>query len=395
MANIEFLTVEYNQEATQKLNTIFRTFEQTCHHTLVPTFHSWQSVWKELVNIGIYRRGADLAEVGTTWLDSLISMNSLRPFSDRDLAILGGAPAFLPSAWQHATVEGRDEVWAIPFRVDVRVMHYWRSMLEQVGVDPEQAFSSPVAFKRTLTALQAVLPKPFATTTGRGDQNTVYDAAPWVWANGGDFVAPDGRSVLFDQPAALDGLCQYFDLYRFMAPGKLATEDVSSLFIQRQVAAINLGPWLRSNLVEQNRTDLLADLGMSAPPGPAFMGGTVLVIWQHSRFEREAVDLIDRLISPAVQAGFCPLTGMLPALKEAWDQPALKDDPLNSVFYKALENSRTLSRVSVWGTIEEKLKIEISQIWEEIFAAPDPDILAIVKKRLVPLARRLNITLGL
>ena len=395
MANIEFLTVEYNQAATQRLCEIIKNFEQTRHHTVIPTFHSWASVWHALVNVGIYRRGADIAEVGTTWLDSLISMNALRPFSDRDLAILGGAPAFLPSAWHSATVEGRDEVWAIPFRLDVRVIHYWRDMLEKVNVDPQTAFATPASFKKTLAALQAILPRPFVTTTGRGDQNTVYDAAPWVWANGGDFVAADGRSVLFDQPAALEGLCDYFDLYRFVPPGRMGTADVLNLFIQQQVAAINLGPWLRSNLEERSRTDLIPNLGIAAPPGPAFMGGTVLVVWQHSRYEREVVDFIDRLTSPEVQAGFCSLTGLLPALKEAWKQPALKDDPLNSIFLKALENSRTLSRVSVWGTIEEKLKIEISQVWDEIFATPNPDIQAIVRKHLVPLARRLNITLGL
>ena len=395
MANIEFLTVEYNQAATQKICEIFKSFEQSYYHTVIPTFHSWESVWHALVNVGIYRRGADLAEIGTTWLDSLISMNALRPFSERDLARLGGAQSFLPSAWQHATVEGRDEVWAIPFRVDVRLVHYWKDLLEKVDVDPDTAFTSPASFKQTMAALQTILPRPFVVTTSRGAQNTVHDAASWVWANGGDFVAPDGRSVLFDQPAAIDGLCQYFDLYRYMHPGRMGTADVLNLFIQGQVAAIILGPWLRSNLEEQNRTELIPNLGISMPPGPAFMGGSVLAVWQHTRYEHEVVDLIERLISPAAQASFCPLTGLLPVRKEAWEMPEIKDDPLNRIFYQALENSRTLSRVSVWGTIEEKLKIEISQIWDEIFATPDPDVEAILKKRLVPLARRLNITLGL
>jgi maltose-binding protein MalE len=173
------------------------------------------------------------------------------------------------------------------------------------------------------------------------------------------------------------------------------TGDVLNLFIQEKVAVINLGPWLRSNLVEQNRTDLIPRLGTTMPPGPAFMGGSVLAIWQHTRYEREVVDFIERLISPVAQASFCPLTGLLPARKEAWQLPELRDDPLTSTFYRALETSRTLSRVSVWGTIEEKLKIEISQVWDELFSTPDPNVEAILRKRLVPLARRLNITLGL
>ncbi len=395
MANIEFLNVEYNPVATQKLEEIIHKFEQNRRHTILPTFHSWQGVWNALVNVGIYRRGADLAEVGTTWLDSLISMNALRPFPERDVTMLGGAQAFLPTAWNHATVEGRSEVWAIPFLVDVRVIHFWRGMLEQVGVEAENAFSSPAAFKKTLTALQKIMPKPFAVTTSRDNQNTVYDAATWVWANGGDFVAPDGRSVLFDQPAALDGLCQYFDLYRFINPGRFGNVQVLDKFIRQELAVINLGPWLRNNLRDQNLTELIPQYGIALPPGPAFTGGSMLVVWQHTRFEREVVEFIERLISPDVQSTFGPLSGLLPALKAAWDEPALKEDPLYGVFYNALETGRTLTRVSVWGTIEDKLRVDIGAIWDEIFATPSPDIEAIVKKRLVPLARRLNMTLGL
>ncbi len=395
MANIEFLTVEYTPAATQRLFEVIKQFERSRRHTIIPTFHSWESVWRALVDVGIYRRGADFAEVGTTWLDSLISMNALRPFSDRDLAILGGAPSFLPSAWQHATVEARPEVWAIPFRVDVRVIHFWREHMAQAGIDPQDAFSSPASFKKTLAALQKIVPHPFVTTTSRSDQNTVYDAASWVWANGGDFVAQDGHSVLFDQPAAIEGLCQYFDLYRFMSSGHIGTTDVSALFLNRQVAAINMGPWLRTNLLEQDRAEILQEMGVAAPPGPAFLGGTALVIWQHTRFEREIVEFIDSLIHPTLQSDFCTVSGLLPANKEAWDRPGLKDDPINSIFYQVLQTGRTLSRVSVWGMIEEKLKIEISLIWDEIFSTPDPDIEVIVRKHLVPLARRLNITLAI
>jgi hypothetical protein len=42
-----------------------------------------------LVNVGIYRRGADIAELGTTWLESLMAMNVLRPFTANEINRLG------------------------------------------------------------------------------------------------------------------------------------------------------------------------------------------------------------------------------------------------------------------------------------------------------------------
>lgn len=393
MANLEFLTVEYNEESLHKLEDLFARFKQATRHTVTPIYHNWDTVWRDLLNVGIYRRGADLAEIGTTWLNSLISMNALHQLDPREIKLTGEISAFLPAAWQNVTAGGV-EVYGIPFRLDVRIIHFWRDCLEEAGVDPQTAFQTPAAFHKTMLALQKVMPKPFAATGDRGDHNTIYDSASWVWANGGDFISPDGKSVLFDQPAALEGFRQYFELYRFISGPGMHTSDVLNSFIQRKVAAITLGPWLYSNLKEQNRIDLISQLGLASPPGPAFVGGSVLSVWQHSRYTRESLELIKFLTSPAIQAELVPLTGMLPAAKEAWDMPALKDNAIFNAFYEPLLHGRAFTRVPVWGMIEEKLIIEMSFIWDEIFATPDPDVDAIIKKHLISLGRRLNITLN-
>jgi hypothetical protein len=79
-------------------------------------------IWKELVNIGIYKRGADVSEVGTTWISSLISMNTLRAFTRAEIAQIGGERVFLPTSWQTTSLVGDSRVLAIPFLSDVRVI---------------------------------------------------------------------------------------------------------------------------------------------------------------------------------------------------------------------------------------------------------------------------------
>jgi multiple sugar transport system substrate-binding protein len=394
MSNLKLMTVEYNQDSVCKLNEVFERFQRKTGHSVAATYINWDAIWQELLNTGIYRRGPDLSEIGTTWLYSMISMNALHSFNDRETRQIGGSQAFLPGAWDNARFGSGKELFSVPFRVDVRMVHFWRDYLEGAGVEPETAFQTPAAFRKTLETLQKKIPKPFAVASHVSDHNTVYDSASWVWANGGDFIDPEGKRVLFDQPTALEAFREYFELYRYIPTGNMHTADVLKNFIDRNVAVITLGPWLRSNLKEQNRFDLLPKLGIASPPGPAFVGGSALAIWQHARYTDEAVELVSYLVSPEVQAEFIPLTGMLPASKAAWAMPQLKDDPLLSVFYEPLLHGRAFTRASIWGMIEHKLIAEMSQIWNEIFSTPDPEVEVIVKKHLVPLARRLNITLN-
>ena len=61
---------------------------------------TWGTAWAELAKIAMYRSGPDVSVVGSTWIDSFISMNTLRSFTPREVAEIGGPQAFLPAAWQ-------------------------------------------------------------------------------------------------------------------------------------------------------------------------------------------------------------------------------------------------------------------------------------------------------
>jgi hypothetical protein len=67
-----------------------------------------------LINIGIYHRGAEVAEVGTTWLESLAAMGTLRPFSSAEIAKLGGESAFIPATWSGLSFGDNEQILGIP-----------------------------------------------------------------------------------------------------------------------------------------------------------------------------------------------------------------------------------------------------------------------------------------
>ena len=139
---IDLSLAGHTPAAIQTLRQMIRRYEESRRSFVQLSVFDWDTIWKEMVNIGIYKRGADLSEVGTTWIGSFVSMNALRPFKPAEIEQIGGEQVFLPTAWQTTSLVGDGRVWAIPFLSDVRVIFYWRDMLEKARVDEAAAFAS-------------------------------------------------------------------------------------------------------------------------------------------------------------------------------------------------------------------------------------------------------------
>jgi ABC-type glycerol-3-phosphate transport system substrate-binding protein len=307
---LEVSLAAHAESAASSLQRVFDRFQRERGHSVRVTYLTWDVIWKELVNTAIYKRGADVSETGSTWIASLVAMDALRPFSRNEIDRLGGSSSFLASAWQNVSLVGDPQIWAVPYMADVRMIYFWRDMLEQAGLDPQTAFQSPERLEETCARLQKVIPTPWASITDPNSHNILYLAASWIWAKGGDFLSPDGKRIRVGEPAARAGLCSYYSLYRFMPRTGQPLDEarIIDLFMDRQVAALMAGPWLSVNLKERNLSaDRLAQIRIALPPGPPFVGGTYLVVWQHTRYSSETLDLIRYLTRPQFQAEFCPL----------------------------------------------------------------------------------------
>ncbi len=391
------LSIANHAGLLQTLQPLLRQFEQERHSTVAVSVMDWDTIWRDLVNVGIYERGADVSEIGTTWLDSLIAMNSLRAFTPAEIGQVGGKAAFLPTAWKNTSLRGDERVMAIPFLTDVRVIYYWRDMLEQAGVAEETAFASLERIEETFNRLKAVVPAPWAIPTGSATHDTLYSASSWVWATDGDFISPDGRSTLMATPGVRSALRSFYGLHRFMPrEGQPMNGDkVVELFRQRRVAAIMGGPWVLTDLRGQaSARERLPRLGITLPPGPSFVGGGQLVIWRHARYLQECIELVRQLVTPAAQMAYCPVIGLMPARVEALADPYYADDPHHKVLVEALQKGRVYSGFPLWGMVEDKLSATFVRIWLELFSRSDVSLDVVLARHLDALATRLDITLG-
>ncbi len=289
MEELELSVMMLDVNPTDDLRPLLDQFETQHKCRVRVSVLPWATGWNDLVKAALHGAGPDVSEIGTTWCASFVAMNALRPFAPHEVASFGGASAFLPTSWQTGMLPGDNQMWAIPWLADLRIIYYRHDLLERAGVDAQTAFTSHQQLLRTLERLQASgVAVPWVMPTA--DQPILHNLATWVWAVGGDFLTADGKRSLLNQPETRVGLRACFELGQYLAPTVRNLDIFRSqeLFWQGQAAAVISWSQRRlRNLQQSVDSQVAANLGIALTPGVTWMGGTDLIVWQHgSRFSR-------------------------------------------------------------------------------------------------------------
>jgi len=398
---MDFLTVPFTEAANDLLRAKLDDFARRNNEEVVLQQIDWGAYWRELVNVSVHGRGADVAEVGSTWVEPLMAMNALAPFSREDIQSIGGEGLFFPALWQNVTHGSGQNAWGIPSRIDMRMIFYWQDMFDAAGVAPAQAFASPEAMQDAFGKLRHSVPHPWGVTTSRFSPNLVHNVASWIWAAGGDFVSPDGKKLLINTAEVRRGIRNYYGLIGFMPPEcrDSSHETVLDLFAARKIAATIGGPWLIPYLRNAGLTPTMMDLvNVSSPPGPPFVGGSVFIRWKHSRKVDLAWKLIRALSEKDFNLAFSNATNWLPSHRDVWNDEFLKQSKYHPEYLKGIQNGRGLPPVRLWGMIEDRLTQAFGSIWEDLFAlngeSRSESMNGIISKHLEPLAVRLEAILN-
>src|SRR5690349_8337991 len=80
-------------------------------------------MWPEIVRTALYEYNTDMGEIGSTYIESLNGMNSLRPFTEKEVLSFGGESAFVKAVF-NAGCDRHKKLWAIPWSADSRVIFY-------------------------------------------------------------------------------------------------------------------------------------------------------------------------------------------------------------------------------------------------------------------------------
>jgi multiple sugar transport system substrate-binding protein len=382
-----------------EVRAILTQFEQDTHTAVNLRVLEWRDAWAELVRVALYGDGPHVSEIGNTWLSEFVSMNALRPFLGAEIARLGGAQQFLPSAWHSVTPPAPGGsmlvmTWAVPWLADMRLIHYRQDLFEQAGLQAHTAFQSPHTILETCARLRAAGVATPIVLPSRQTRMTLHNLAAWVWGSGGDFISADGKRVLFASDQVKAAVGAYFDLALYL-PYHLRQLDENQsdgTFLHGDAAMTISGPWLR---LSPDAAPAVSEHARQAlPPGIPYVGGSHLVVWKHTRPTEAAMKLIRYLTGLEAQDRLVQTSGLLPAQLAVLAREPFQSDPFYRVGGQGLKTGRAFPALPLWGLVENKLADAFTAIWADIFASPDADLHAIVDRHLTHTAQRLNSTLA-
>ncbi|HQV69945.1 MAG TPA: extracellular solute-binding protein [Thermoflexales bacterium] len=353
----------------------------------------WDRSWGDLIKMALYGDGPDVSEIGSTWLGDIATMNALHAFTPDEIAFVGKPHRFLPAAWYGCHLPESDVIQAIPWFVGMQLVYYRRAMLKALGIQEDTAFQTVDHFENTLVALhEAGIKVPWTVPTGY-THATLHNLACWVRGAGGRLVSVDGKRVMFDQPAAREGIRRYFSLGRLLAPSvrHLNALEPDDQFLNDEQTAVTIsGPWL----INQISANMKNQIGLAMPMGMFFVGGSHLVVWKHSRRREAAIKLIKFLTSIKQQVEYSQIVGELPAVMEAYDLPPYSTERLFKMVIAGLRGTYILPMTRAWGLVEDRLSTEFAGLWAEVLKDPNLNLEEAIARRLEPLARRLELVLG-
>jgi ABC-type glycerol-3-phosphate transport system substrate-binding protein len=229
------------------------------------------------------------------------------------------------------------------------------------------------------------------------DHHTIlHTLASWIWAQGGDFCSKDGKHVLFDRPESLAAIRAYFGLLSYLSPDALtkASQQKSVDLFYNGHTAIHFHDLPVMAPEQKMAPDVLGNWGTTPLPKPYFVGGTNLVIWQHSPHVHAAVNLVKFLTSvPTLRQVMGPFRLLAPRV-EAMAMPKFLDKALLKDLGDIASDGRSYPAVKLWGVIEERLIATLFEIRSAILADPQINLDELIQQKITLLAHKLNITLS-
>jgi ABC-type glycerol-3-phosphate transport system substrate-binding protein len=401
MVAIEFTAIPDSDEDYNLQLELLASFQKQTGIEVKFTRMDWSDAWPQLINISTHGQGADISHLGSTWVSSLVSMNSLRSIPAHIITKIGNQESFVHSAWASVMMEEDRNAWGIPLSAYTYAIAYRRDLLEQAGLDGARAFATPFALEETVSRLEELncaehawlmpyVPFPY--------NDFVHTAASWVWSSGGHLIDNRGKQVLFDSPATLAGLRAYFKLLRRLPTiDQIGTDECMQMLIQGKAAAVLTDARAILANLQDDRPET-KNIGAASLLSIPWSGGGNLVIWRHTygfpdRLEA-AFKLAEFLTRKSTMLEVGRRSHILPARVDALDELIPAEHPLRPVMIQLVTSSRAYRTIPLWRRIENQFGQELSVIAKKMFEDKDADLDALLTETMGQLTYRLNLTLG-
>jgi multiple sugar transport system substrate-binding protein len=318
----------------------------------------WDAAHAKIASAIAAKQTPDVSMIGTTWMGEFAKTGALDP-TPTDLIDKG---AFFPGAWDTTVVNGTS--YSVPWYVETRLIYYRKDLAQQAGVTvPPQTWDDLKAMAKGLKEKAGARSGLYLQPGGTGSWQSFM---PFAWSNGAEIGTSDKFTL--DSPEMTEALAYYQSFF---------TEDLSvkvdvglqgqleQSFINGTNGAFISGPWHVGLLTEQGGAGFADKIGLAPMPkkksATSFIGGSNLAVFKDAKNRDGAWKFVEWLSKPDVQVKWFQAVKDLPAVKQAWDDPALAGDPFLPTFGKQLEDAKSPPAMPTWEQVAAVIDNEVEK----------------------------------
>ena len=262
--------------------------------------------------------------------------------------------AFFPNVYSTNVKDG--VAYGVPMDAYATMFQYRKDLAEKAGLSAPKTWEELKTFASALKS-QGV-EWPLSLDVGYD----IYNAQglnEYVHQNGGSLVNADMTEWTINSEQNVQALEFWGSLITegYASPDGPKFLDTVPWFTSGQIAGKDIGPWFEQFLVDPNGRDWvdqhLATAPVPAGPAGSFsaLGSGSLAVLADAKNPDAAWKLIRYMTQPDVQISWYKAFGSLPAVKAAWDDPAVAANPLLDAERTALMTAVDVPQVPTWNQV--------------------------------------------
>ncbi|MDQ6637888.1 MAG: sugar ABC transporter substrate-binding protein [Candidatus Dormibacteraeota bacterium] len=313
----------------------------TVNVTAIP----WGVAHDKLVTAVAGRQTPDLSLMGTTWMGEF-----------GKIGVLDQVPSsvsksdFYSGAWDAVVVNGK--AVGVPWYVDTRTLFYRTDLAQKAGIN-----SAPQTWNDLMKLAQAY--------KASGSQYGIYlqsnddqEWLPFLYSAGGD-VMQNGKFTL-DSQASVKSLTEWVKYFQQGLTPKSEAQgfDVTQTFTSGATPMFISGPWQISTLMKSD-PQITGKWAVARVPkdqsSTSWAGGGDLAVFKNSQHRDAAWKLVQFLAQREQQISWFKTINDLPAVKAAWQDPALSGDQNLKVYGDQLTTTKAPPAIAEWTEIDKSI----------------------------------------
>ena len=347
----------------------------------------WGEAWNRISTMLETGEGApDVLQLGTTWVPYFAARGELKNLTPYLKKI--DPERFVSVSWSTTHIDADTNIYSVPWFIDMRPVLGNKRIMKRYGITPEQisTYEGFAEAVRKVNQGKEILEDGAKVRgyafPGKSDWNIPHNFAPWIWSNGGDFIAKDKKGkwhaeILTAQ--TLQGIAKYL---KFITDTLVSTEtlqantaQIAQQFNNGELAFIintaeiamqtrfqgSHGGLQNSRIGEDSVAVLPVPKGSAG--SVSFIGGSNLAIPAKNN-RKEAVDLLLYLTADSSLDTYTKQIGFPPASRKVLD--TWTEDDIYKNLVQQLETGKTYPGIPEWGEIEQILVTMFSAVWEQL-----------------------------